>query len=89
MKKKSEPTVSNWKDPDDAPELTQDWFEAADLYKAGKVIRRGRPRVSEPKKLQSFKLSQEVIAAVKASGRGFNARVEAVLRSAFIEKKSW
>jgi hypothetical protein len=36
--KASEP----WVDPDDAPELTREWFEQADLYEGGKLIRRGR-----------------------------------------------
>ncbi|MBF0439434.1 MAG: hypothetical protein HQL93_09970 [Magnetococcales bacterium] len=30
-----------WIDPDDVPELTNEWFEQADLYKDGKLVRRG------------------------------------------------
>lgn len=45
----------------------------------------GRPKKANAKKLQSFKLSPDVIADIKASGAGFNARVEAVLRQALSE----
>ena len=43
---------------------------------------RGRPKKVAPKKLQSFKLSPDVIDAIRGSGPGYNARVEAVLRAA-------
>src|ERR1700746_3553085 len=38
-----------WSDPDDAPELTQDYFERADVYRGEKLIRRGRPPSEHPK----------------------------------------
>jgi predicted RNase H-like HicB family nuclease len=37
-------------DPDDAPELTDDFFEHADLYEGETLIRRGKPRLGTPKK---------------------------------------
>jgi len=46
--------------------------------------RAGRPKIAKPKKLKSFKLAQDVIEAIVSSGKGYNARVEAVLRKAFI-----
>ena len=36
-------TPTNWTDPDDAPELTDEWFERADLMLGDTVIRKGRP----------------------------------------------
>lgn len=33
-----------WIDPDDAPELTDDFFEEADEYVGEKLIRRGRQK---------------------------------------------
>ena len=47
--------------------------------------KRGRPKVEAPKKVKSFKLSQDVIEAIMASGKGYNTRVEAVLRAALAE----
>ena len=42
----------------------------------------GRPRVAAPKVHIGFRLSQNVIDGIRASGEGYNARVEAVLRDA-------
>jgi hypothetical protein len=36
-----------WVDPDDAPELTDEMFQRADLYNGGRLIRRGVPPTSE------------------------------------------
>ena len=62
------------------PELTEEF----NVYNNGKLVSRGRPRVAKPKKLKSFKLAQDVIDAIVASGKAYNARVEAVLRTAFV-----
>jgi len=45
VKKRSTPAI--WSDPDDAAELTAEFFESADLYKGKKIKTRGRP--PEPK----------------------------------------
>ena len=42
----------------------------------------GRPRALAPKVHVGFRLAADVVASVKASGRGYNARVEQVLREA-------
>jgi hypothetical protein len=34
---------------DEAPELTDEFFERADHYRGGKLIRRGRPKSDDPK----------------------------------------
>lgn len=84
---------------DNIEELTEDFFKKAVkgidglASLAGEdavafLRKRGRPKVEAPKRLQSFKLSPDVIIAIKATGKGFNARVEAVLREAFIEHKA-
>ena len=50
MSKEKDKTAEPWVDPDDAPELTREWFEQADLYEGGKLIRRGRrPRTPAEK----------------------------------------
>ena len=38
----------DWVDPDDAPEITDEWIEGADLYEGDKLIRRGRRRDDKP-----------------------------------------
>ena len=36
-----------WKDPDDAPELTEEWFRKADRYEYGKLVKRGERDMSD------------------------------------------
>ena len=68
---------------DDAPELTREWFERADLYKGGKLVRRGRPLGSGTKELVSLRLDKQALAAFRATGPGWQARInETVVRSA-------
>ena len=75
----------------DSPELTEEFFKDAKSFKEGfpKDYKdwkktRGRPKVAAPKKIKSFKLSQDVIEAIISSGKGYNARVDAVLRNAIV-----
>lgn len=42
----------------------------------------GRPHAESPKEMIAFRLSPDVLAGIKALGRGYNARVEKVLREA-------
>jgi uncharacterized protein (DUF4415 family) len=42
----------------------------------------GRPKAIAPKVHVGFRLAADVVASIKASGRGYNARVEQVLREA-------
>jgi uncharacterized protein (DUF4415 family) len=46
------------------------------------VRRIGRPPVDEPKVQIGFRLAQDVVDRIRASGNGYNARVEKVLREA-------
>lgn len=68
---------------DDAPELTKEWFARGDLYKGGKLVRRGRPLGSGTKELVSLRLDKQALAAFKATGPGWQARInDTVVRSA-------
>jgi uncharacterized protein (DUF4415 family) len=68
---------------DDAPELTEEWFARADLYRGGKLVRRGRPLGSGTKELVSLRLDKKALAAFKATGPGWQARInDSVVRSA-------
>jgi uncharacterized protein (DUF4415 family) len=44
--------------------------------------RRGRPPVATPKVHIGFRLAADIVEGIRAKGRGYNARVEAVLRDA-------
>src|SRR5262245_2343674 len=44
----------------------------------------GRPKLDAPKEHISFRLAADLVAAIKASGPGYNARAEQALRVAFV-----
>lgn len=67
-------------DPDTAPELTDEFFDKADLRVGDKLIRRGRPPLDTRKKLVSLRLDQDVIERFRAGGPGWQSRINAVLR---------
>jgi len=68
-------------DPDDAPELTDEWFDAADLKVNGKVVRRGRPPGSNKQQV-AIRLDRDVIDHFKAQGPGWQKRINEALRHA-------
>jgi uncharacterized protein (DUF4415 family) len=55
-----------------------------DMVEAMAEFRRklGRPKARSPKVHIGFRLAADVVASIKASGRGYNARVEQALRAA-------
>jgi uncharacterized protein (DUF4415 family) len=67
-------------DKDDAPELTDAWFEQADLYRAGRLVKRGRPFSSARKVAVKLRLDPDVIAAFKVDGPGWQSRINQALR---------
>ena len=68
---------------DDAPELTEAWFDKADLYKGDKLVRRGRPKGSGTKELVSLRLDKRALAAFRSTGKGWQVRInDTVVRSA-------
>jgi uncharacterized protein (DUF4415 family) len=75
-------TIDTWVDPDDAPELTDEWFQAAAQHKAGKLVRRGRPRLDQPKKHINIRLDADLVDRLKAGGPGWQSRANDLLRKA-------
>jgi uncharacterized protein (DUF4415 family) len=80
MEKKKPAGASIWVDPDDAPELTDDFFRHAEIRIGDKVIRPGRPRKTDPKSAVSLRLDPDVIAHFRRGGRGWQSRINAALR---------
>ena len=69
-----------WIDPDDAPELTEDWFAKAALMEGEKVVRRsGRPRGSDKEQV-TLRLDKVVLAHFRATGPGWQTRMNEALR---------
>ena len=75
-------TESSWQDPDDAPELTREWFEQADQYNNGVLVKRGRRPLDNPKKAISLRLDADVLDKFKADGPGWQGRMNDALRKA-------
>jgi uncharacterized protein (DUF4415 family) len=46
--------------------------------------KRGRPTVETPKVHIGFRLAADVVESIRATGRGYNARVEKILRDAIV-----
>jgi uncharacterized protein (DUF4415 family) len=88
MPTKKPDTENAWIDPDDAPELDDDFFATAQVSINGKVVReatatyttRGRPRSDNPKQLVSLRLDRVVLEKLRAQGPGWQSRVNEVLR---------
>lgn len=74
-------TKKAWVDPDDAPELDDAWFETANLKIGENVIRGvGRPRGSTKVQI-TLRLDKAVLDHFRATGKGWQTRVNDALRS--------
>ena len=63
-------------------EVDPGMLEAVENYR-----KRGRPPMEAPKEHVSFRLAADVVAGIKATGPGYNVRVERVLREALAAGK--
>jgi len=77
-----------WKDSDDAPELTREFFRTADVYRGEKLVRRGRPSVgARPKEAVKLRLSPDVLDHFRSGGPGWQTRINSVLERAVAREK--
>lgn len=92
MTAKSKNTPTAWVDPDDAPELGDDFFSKATPMIAGSPVtgeeyatavkkRMGRPPVAVKRPTLNMRIDPDVLEALKASGRGWQTRVNDLLRA--------
>jgi len=66
-------------DPDDAPELLNDFFRHGELRQGGRLIRRGRPPLSgKPKTAITLRFDEDVVSAYRKTGEGWQTRTRAV-----------
>ncbi|MHC8316807.1 BrnA antitoxin family protein [Pseudomonas sp. LB3P31] len=72
-------TEAVWVDPDDAPELTDTFFEHADEFKGNRLVPRGRPKADVVRERITIRLEADVLAQFKASGPGWQTRMNAAL----------
>ena len=71
-----------WVDPDDAPELTDKFFDRAEIRHGDRIVRRGRPPLPNPKRAVKLRLDADVLTAYRKTGAGWQTRINADLRKA-------
>lgn len=82
-------TKEDWDEVSDNPEWTEEELKNAKLFTeifpelAESIARtRGRPSVAAPKQVVSIRLDPDVIAKFKATGKGWQSRINEILRKA-------
>jgi uncharacterized protein (DUF4415 family) len=83
--KKVDAYVLRKEDYDEIPELTDKDFKRGLWHKGGVLMPhgpRGRPKLEKPKQPVSLRLDADVLAHFRRSGRGWQSRINAVLRKA-------
>lgn len=78
------PLDSDLIDQNDAPELTDEFFADAEMFKADAFVKRGRgrPPTGNAKEMVSFRLDREVLATLRQAGPGWQSQVNPILRTA-------
>jgi uncharacterized protein (DUF4415 family) len=82
MPKKKKSGGAAWVDRDDAPPLTDQFFDRAEIRDGDKIVRRGRPPLPNPKQAVKLRLDADVLAAYRETGAGWQTRINADLRKA-------
>lgn len=82
MPKKRKSGGAVWVDRDDAPPLTDQFFDRAEIRDGDKIVRRGRPPLQYPKRAVKLRLDADVLAAYRKTGAGWQTRINADLRKA-------
>jgi uncharacterized protein (DUF4415 family) len=86
MPTKKRTVASRWVDPDEAPPLDRDWFERAEIRDGERLVRPartvGRPKKAAPKEAVNIRLDREVVAHFRATGPGWQSRINEALRKA-------
>jgi uncharacterized protein (DUF4415 family) len=67
------------KDYEEIPELTEEDFARGVWHVGGKPVR-GRPKSANPKEHVNMRLDRDVLAHFRATGRGWQSRINAALR---------
>jgi uncharacterized protein (DUF4415 family) len=85
MNERNAAGAAEWRDPDDAPELEEEFFDRAEIRVGGRLIRRGRPPTGKAKRLVSLRIDQDVLQRLRGLGPGWQTRANDALR-AFVER---
>jgi uncharacterized protein (DUF4415 family) len=69
-------------DPDEIPELTAEDFARGVWHRGGVPVKRGRPPAEHPKQAVTMRLDADVLAFYRATGPGWQGRINGLLRKA-------
>ena len=72
---------------DEAPEWTAEDFASAEVREGDRLLRRGRPPLENPKEAVKLRLSPHVLEHFRASGGGWQTRINAILEKAVAQEK--
>lgn len=67
---------------EDAPELTDEMLDRAEVRRDGLIVKRGRPPLENPKEAVKLRLDPDILAAYRKTGPGWQTRINADLRKA-------
>ena len=80
--KEKEFGAAAWVNPDDAPDLTEKFFDRAEI-RQGEQGRPSRPAsAAQPQQAVKLRLDSDVLAAYRKTGVGWQTRINADLRKA-------
>ena len=84
MPTKKQAGSADWTDPDDAPPLTADMLDRAEVFRGDRFLRRGRgrPRSAAAREQISVRLDPDVLARLRAAGPGWQSQINTILRQA-------
>jgi uncharacterized protein (DUF4415 family) len=80
MSGKSKGSRRTWREPEDAPEITENWIAEADLYRGKRIVRRGRPAGTSKKTQTTVRISNDVLKFFRATGPGWQTRMDEALK---------
>ena len=90
MSGKNENSSTDWVDPDDSPEWTDEMFDRAAIYHGETLIRPatgtltkpGRPKLANPKRQVTLRLDGDLLDRLREGGPGWQSRINEILRAA-------
>lgn len=84
MQTKKPAGSAEWTDPDDAPELTAEMLDQAEVFRGNTFIRRGRgrPKSEAAREQISVRLDPDVLAKLREAGPGWQSQINSILRQA-------
>lgn len=67
---------------EEIPELSEEDFARGDISIGGRLVQRGRPKSDNPKQAVNLRLDPDVLEHFRATGPGWQTRINDLLRKA-------